>query len=319
MSRKTEGKFYVYAYYDPRPTKNLQPIYIGKGTVARDRAQFHWEKRCMNRLLQRTLDKIRAAGLEPVIKILEYTDDEAEAFNLEQLLIDLHGRRDTGTGPLCNMTGGGEGGVGAVRTPEWNAKVIAAMSTPEARARNSAVARANWSDPLIRARMTANARVAQAGPEYRARLREAIIASRTEAVRNVISETSRKRWLDPEYRERTMRRMKAGALSPWEKERKAEASRRMWSDPAKRDDIASKISAAKSTDEARARVSEKSRAFYADRAERAKAGEFAKAYNTPEVKAAKSATLAAKWADPVWKANMMAARAARQKTKGSTG
>lgn len=319
MSRKTEGKFYVYAYYDPRPTKDLQPIYIGKGTAALDRASHHWERRCANRLLQRVLDKLRAGGLLPVIEILEYTDDEAEAFEMERFLVDLHGRRDRGNGPLCNLTDGGEGGAGQVYTPERRAKLSASHSTLEARARNAAQSRANWSNPELRGQMIASKQRAQSTPEFRAKLRAAITKSRTEEVRSAIGEGARLNWLDPAYRARTIESMKRGNAAPVEQARKSAASRHMWSDPTKRDEIASKIGAAKRTDEARARTSEKSKEYYADEEKRRQAGEFAKAYNTPEVKAAKAAALAARWADPVWKANMLAARAARQKTKGSTG
>lgn len=63
------GKFYVYVYRDPRPGKNRQPIYVGKGIG--DRAELHWRWRCANPFLAQVLGKIRGAGLAPTIEIVE--------------------------------------------------------------------------------------------------------------------------------------------------------------------------------------------------------------------------------------------------------
>ena len=47
---------------------------------------------------------------------------ENDAFQLEMLLIYLHGRIDNGTGCLRNKTDGGEGWSGIVRSDEWKRK-----------------------------------------------------------------------------------------------------------------------------------------------------------------------------------------------------
>lgn len=75
-------------------------FYIGKGSAKRA-----WSNKCRNRHWHNVVKKhgyqvtIEAAGL-----------DSEKAFELEQLLIALHGRVDKGTGLLVNRTDGGEGG-----------------------------------------------------------------------------------------------------------------------------------------------------------------------------------------------------------------
>src|SRR5215471_15528459 len=98
---------YVYIYYDSRQHKQLEPIYVGKGQD--DRFHFHWEIKCFNLRLRRKLDKIRAAGLKPVIKIMQHFENKETAFAYEVQLIKEYGRIDLGTGTLCNYTDGGEG------------------------------------------------------------------------------------------------------------------------------------------------------------------------------------------------------------------
>ena len=53
-------------------------------------------------------------------------DTAEEAFQVEQALIKYHGRRDMGTGGLCNHSDGGEGPINYVHTPEAKRKMSAA-------------------------------------------------------------------------------------------------------------------------------------------------------------------------------------------------
>jgi len=91
-------EFYTYAYMGDDGI----PYYIGKGK--NDRAyQDH--------------------GLVPVpppdrILILKRNLEEEDAFRHEIYMIDVFGRLDLGTGSLMNRTFGGEGGSGAIRTPD---------------------------------------------------------------------------------------------------------------------------------------------------------------------------------------------------------
>ena len=48
-----------------------------------------------------------------------------QACDMEIYLIKYYGRRDLGEGNLVNMTDGGEGSIGVIRTAEWSAKISA--------------------------------------------------------------------------------------------------------------------------------------------------------------------------------------------------
>jgi hypothetical protein len=92
-------KFYVYAYLRKKDSINGCAdsfYYIGKGQGRRAYKKKSFE--------------IKAA--KDRIKILCECMNEADAFQLEILLIYLHGRLDKGTGYLRNKTDGGDGATG---------------------------------------------------------------------------------------------------------------------------------------------------------------------------------------------------------------
>lgn len=101
-----------YAYLHRRVDTN-EVFYIGKGFGKRaespDRGK--WWKAVVAKAGGRT------------VQILAHWPTEAEAFEHERFLIACF--RDLGA-PLCNMTGGGDGASGAVRSAETRAKMAAA-------------------------------------------------------------------------------------------------------------------------------------------------------------------------------------------------
>lgn len=117
------GKFYVYLYRDPRPKKKLVPIYVGKGTAKRKRADIHWREGARNPILAALFDKFVALDLEPIIEIVGWYDDEDAAFAAEIAFIARFGRRDKKTGTLCNLTDGGEGPSGFIPDPNHIARL----------------------------------------------------------------------------------------------------------------------------------------------------------------------------------------------------
>lgn len=110
-------QYYTYLIRDPRPEKNNEPIYIGKGKGDRAWHQLRGIGR-LNPLLKSIITKCRKINLEPIVEILEYFQNEDEAFKHEKLLIKTYGRRNIKTGTLCNLTDGGEGTSGIVYEPE---------------------------------------------------------------------------------------------------------------------------------------------------------------------------------------------------------
>lgn len=99
-------QFYVYIYFDPR---NDEPFYVGKGFGWRYKR--HLTKYATNKHLKNRITAIQRAGLQPIITPF-LTVDEAQAFEMERDFIKEFGRRDQGTGTLCNYTDGGEGSSG---------------------------------------------------------------------------------------------------------------------------------------------------------------------------------------------------------------
>jgi hypothetical protein len=165
------GKFYVYIYRDPRPRKKLAPIYIGKGIAARRRADFHWNGTSKNTLFARILGKCRDLGLEPIIEIVAWFDDESAAFDLEIALIKKFGRRNLGLGPLTNLTDGGEGVSGQVFSAEHRAKMSAARLgkklPDDQREKMIAGIRKKFADPEYKARWMETIQAANQTPEAR--------------------------------------------------------------------------------------------------------------------------------------------------------
>ncbi len=104
-----EMKFYIYAHYRD---DTGEVFYIGKGEGNRHKSKQgrnpYWE------------NIVNAHGYKA--EILEYFETEDEAFQAEQSLIAELGRKDLGKGLLVNMSDGGEGASGAVRTHEQRKK-----------------------------------------------------------------------------------------------------------------------------------------------------------------------------------------------------
>lgn len=101
------ANFYTYIYYDP--SRNNEPIYVGKGK--KKRAWVHLSSSKKHPFIQR-LQKILLNGGKPVIGVYAGLDEEF-ALLLEEELISKFGRKDLGKGTLLNLTNGGEGTSGS--------------------------------------------------------------------------------------------------------------------------------------------------------------------------------------------------------------
>jgi hypothetical protein len=107
-------KYYVYIYVD-----NGLPFYVGKGFGRRD-TEHTRHKHDLNRqdIFHNKLRGMILEGREwQVVRLFEPLF-ESEAFAWEIGLIAHWGRRDLGTGILCNMTDGGDGCSGYVWSDE---------------------------------------------------------------------------------------------------------------------------------------------------------------------------------------------------------
>lgn len=101
--------FYVYGHY--LPSGELK--YVGKGQKYRA-----WDFTHRSNVWKNYAKK---HGFS--VKLLAEDVPEAEAFELETFVIDFFGRRDKKTGSLINLTDGGDGASGAVRTQETKEKI----------------------------------------------------------------------------------------------------------------------------------------------------------------------------------------------------
>lgn len=299
--------FYVYIYKDPRPTKNQQVVYVGKGTG--DRAWYHWNKRVRhNKGFGAFLALLRRESLEPIIEIVKEGLDEAEAFYEEIRLIATYGRRDLKTGTLFNLTDGGEGISGAIRTDEWKSNISAALTTEAHRSRQSIATSECWSNPEWREKTTSAIREALKNPEVIAR-REAGKAAfiHTEEFRQTMSAATSKMWENPDYVKKVTNSQLKVQNTPRSRLLKSQNGKKLWQE--KGDLMASSIKAARNTEESKAKTSAQAKSQWQNpeyaAMQKANNKEIA---NRPEVKAAKSAASKAKWADPVFREKMLQAR-----------
>jgi hypothetical protein len=91
--------YYVYAYL----RKDGTPYYIGKGKGRRHIAEH----------------KVVVPTESTRIIFLAQNLNEFDAFELEKYYIQHYGRKDLGTGILRNLTDGGEGASGCIRSQEF--------------------------------------------------------------------------------------------------------------------------------------------------------------------------------------------------------
>jgi hypothetical protein len=80
----------------------------------------------VNKPFKSRINKLAEQGLKPIITKIP-TSTEEFAFLLEMGLIKVFGRKDLGTGTLHNLSNGGEGSSGRVKTTEEKLKVSASL------------------------------------------------------------------------------------------------------------------------------------------------------------------------------------------------
>jgi len=210
--------FYTYVMRDPRPGKNLQPIYVGKGKGRR--VHVHWRKALDHRnpLLRRVFGKLHKSGLEPQIEIVGHFDVETEAFQREIELIAQYGRRDLGLGTLCNLTDGGDGASGCLITAtrverfrkqltdpesEFSKARVEGLRKPEVRKANSERMRKRSADPEFRKANSDRTRKQNADPEFIKARAEALVKLHADPeFTKANTERMRKRSADPEFKTR---------------------------------------------------------------------------------------------------------------------
>ena len=118
-TENTKKECYTYLYLDPRKKGNYQygdltlpfePFYVGKGSGQRYTAHKNIAtKGDMKTPFYKKLNKILSLGLEPIIIKDSNNVSENRALEEEKSLIRLIGRSVNNTGPLSNLSEGGDG------------------------------------------------------------------------------------------------------------------------------------------------------------------------------------------------------------------
>lgn len=326
-------RFYVYVLSRP----DSRPFYVGKGQGSRvfdhdaeARSGHHCHKCSVIR-------KIWRSGGEIQRYILLETDNEQEALEYEVAIIALYGREN-----LTNLTDGGQGVSGLIATPATRRKLSAASTKmwadPEIRAKILASLRPAVSTPEYRLVKQALSRVMWQRSEYRTKHRQIMLEVMTRPeYRARIAASSKARWEDPVYREKRNASLKATLATPEGKARHGAATSASWNDPNSRPKRLAAIRAFANspegranraaamlgkthTAEARAAISAGRSAWIAVPENLEKHRQSVIASNTPEVmarrkatfarpevKAKKSASIAASWQDPEIRAKRSAA------------
>jgi len=226
--------FYVYVYRDPRPLKKDQPVYVGKGTGDRDMS--HWSKGSHNKPFQDFISHLKQRGLVALCERMFETEVEVEAFTKEIELIALYGRRNTGTGTLFNLTDGGEGGSGTIKTDAH--KAVDKYNSIK-----------NWKDPLYQEKVAAGQRKVQgtlearskksvssteawANSEVRTKRQKGIAKARsTDTSKAKTSAQAKAQWSNPEYAAKQTSNNQEIANRAEVKAAKAAATKALWADP----------------------------------------------------------------------------------------
>jgi len=118
--------FYVYVLLDPTKPGPFyyghwkfshEPFYVGKGKGKR--ANNHANGgHSSNPFKYNKIKKLLKCGFSPVTTIKRTGLTEKKAFKLENKLITTVGRRNLKLGPLTNLTDGGEGTAGYIRSQD---------------------------------------------------------------------------------------------------------------------------------------------------------------------------------------------------------
>lgn len=144
-------EYYIYVYLDQSKSGNYnykkikfnyEPFYVGLGK-RECRLYEHLkesEKNCYNRHKFNRIRKIqKETKKNPIIIKYSQTLSKDEGINLEILMIKTIGRRDLKTGPLTNLTNGGDGVNGYIQTKEdkekWKRSIDIYYSNKENRKR----------------------------------------------------------------------------------------------------------------------------------------------------------------------------------------
>lgn len=287
--------------------------YVGQTTKS---IAARWKQHCLLSGRCRALESaIRKYGVG-AFSIMEIASAESQ-YELDRLEQFWIAELNTVSPAGYNLSGGGNG---AGKMHESTRAIISAnarrqehldrfeeiRNRPEVREKLSSELKARWADDRYKEKTGASIKAALNKPEVKARRRTAL----------------RIAWAKPENKIKLLAAQAKALANPESNEKRADSMRCAWNEPGAREQRASAIRAAKSTPEFKARYAA-TNARPEVKARRS-ASSSAKRL-TDEQKAARSSAMtgkkrgpykdckprpamAAKWADPVWREKVLAAR-----------
>lgn len=227
---------YIYALLDPR---DGAVRYVGKADDPERRFNEHFYFKGGNKHKHNWIAQLRLLGLAPEMLILEKCANnwgEKE----QQWILQF---RESGAA-LTNLTDGGEGNLGRPNSEETRAKISAALSDPEVKARQSTAIVSAFTDPEMKTRHAAAIKRSWADPETRARRTESLRAAVTPEFRALVSENTSTGWGNVETREKRISGMRKAMAEPDYGEKMSAAIKKSWDDPVVRERRSAGIKAA---------------------------------------------------------------------------
>lgn len=147
--------YYTYRIFDPSVKEY---IYIGKGKNTRWKEHIYRPRKKQS-WLQNRIKKMRVNGFEPLVDFICKDVDEEFALLVEMEAIAKYGRRDLNQGCLLNMTNGGEGQSGFIRTVATRKKlsesIKASYKNPEILERKCKAQKIAQNQPATKAKRNA--------------------------------------------------------------------------------------------------------------------------------------------------------------------
>lgn len=142
---------YIYIWKEQGIDGSSIPFYVGQGKhmygnyIKKYYRAYAFHKRSF---AQDKANKLAKLGTPHIVDILHDNLTKTEADYYEKLLISRLGRRNIGTGILCNLTDGGD--FNPMECPEIAKKQLEYMKSEENKNRASKHSKKLWQDPIYR-------------------------------------------------------------------------------------------------------------------------------------------------------------------------
>lgn len=297
--------YYNYLYIDPTDNKIF---YIGKGTGKRSTEHLcdvkkHRIPNHRNYPFYKKIKSLLDIGKVPIIVVLNYTQNEQDAYTQERVLIE---KAKNNNQPLCNLSNGGDGFTSEENSisskkrwanPEYRKKMSKisgeAQRKEEAREQTSRLFKQLWKNKEFREKMIKAAKEKSSTNEFKLRMSKiATEYSNKPEIKEKRIQQLRERWADPEFKKKVSKKISTVLRNNIKIK---DARKKLWQNIQYRE----KMCGIFADPERRKRLSEKRKTLWLDPEYRAK---IEATRNDSEHKKKTSESRKAMWRDPVYRA-----------------